>query len=178
MASSGPHLKDTSPRREAILIRRFAPGDERAVKALISQIMNEEFHEARTAYPTDDIENILTSYGGLGEAFFVAVCGDHVVGTVAVKKEDDRVALLRRLFVSGAFRKQQIGLKLIDRILQFCQEVGYEEIIFKTTSAMQAAVKTCQKRGFVPRAKIDLGGTELLKFSLSLRDGHKGTKSK
>ncbi|MBI3306342.1 MAG: GNAT family N-acetyltransferase, partial [Candidatus Omnitrophica bacterium] len=84
---------------------------------------------------------------------------------------DDRVALMRRLFVDAAYRNQQIGMNLIDRVFQFCKEVGYQEIIFKTTSRMEGAAKLCKKRGFLPRAKLNLGAIELLKFSLSLRDG-------
>lgn len=154
-----------------ITIRRFTPADGPSVQALITGIMDQEFRDAKAAYPTDDIQHIESNYGGLGEAFFVAVNGSKVVGTVAIKKEDERVALLRRLFVDASLRKQQLGVKLVDRALKFCDEVGYDEIIFKTTSQMVGAVKLCQKCGFVQRAKIQLGGLELLKFSLPVRSG-------
>lgn len=160
-----------------ITIRRFESGDERAVKDLITHIMNGEFHQEAKAYPVDDLEDIDHAYGGIGEAFFVAQDGKRIIGTVAIKKEDARIALLRRLFVDPAYRNQKIGLKLIDRALQFCYEVGYQEIVFKTASRMESAVKICQKRGFVSRAKLQLGPVELLKFSLSLRDGLKAAKS-
>ena len=153
-----------------ITIRRYEPGDETQVKALVTEIMNSEFHDSSAAYPTDDLENINRVYGGLGEAFFVACDGDKVVGTVGIKKEDDRVALLRRLFVALPYRHQQLGLKLIDRALQFCAEVGYDEVMFKTTSTMKRAIEICRKRGFVQRAKLNLGQVELVKFSLSLRN--------
>lgn len=156
-----------------VTIRRFAAEDGAAVRQLVSDIMDHEFHADKEAYPIDDLLEINRTYGGLGEAFFVAVNGDRVIGSVAVKKEDDRVALMRRLFVAADFRKQQIGLKLIDRVLKFCDEVGYQEVIFRTTSRMEGAAKICQKRGFVQRAKIQMGPMELLKFSLSLRNGVK-----
>ena len=156
-----------------ISIRRFQEGDQKLVHELIHQIMNAEFHEDKDAYPTEDIEDVPKSYGGLGEAFFVALNGDKLIGTVAIKKEDDRVALLRRLFVASDYRKQQIGVRLVDRALQFCDEVGYKEVIFRTTSRMEGAARLCQKRGFVPRAKLQLGAVELLKFALSLRNGLK-----
>ena len=156
-----------------ITIRRFEAGDSPLVKSLVTGIMETEFHDAASAYPTDDIDQIDRTYGGLGEAFFVAVNGEKIVGSVAIKKEDDRIALLRRLFVDPAYRKKQLGVKLIDRALQFCDEVGYREVIFKTTSKMEGANRLCQRCGFVQRAKIQLGGLELLKFSLSLRNGSK-----
>lgn len=159
----------------AVTIRRFENSDGPLVRELISSIMDAEFRDVKAAYPTEDINQIEQSYGGLGEAFFVAVNGSKVIGSVAIKKEDDRIALLRRLFVDPTFRKQQIGIKLIDRALKFCDEVGYKEIVFKTTSQMEGAAKLCQKCGFVQRAKISLGSVELFKFSLSLRNGVKAS---
>ncbi len=161
-----------------ITIRRVTSQDQPQVAQLIHEIMEQEFKEDSPAYPTHDIQNIEKTYGGLGEAFFVAINGTRVVGTAAIKKEDDRVALLRRLFVAPAYRKQRIGLKLIDRALQFCDEMGYQEVVFKTTSRMQAAAKTCQKRGFVQRAKLQLGDVELLKFVCLLPNGHKKINKK
>jgi|SRR3989338_7958545 len=151
-----------------ITIRRFAPEDQSQVVRLIHEIMEQEFKDDRPAYPTQDIESISQTYGRPGEAFFVAVMDHQLVGTAAIKKEDDRVALLRRLFVAAPYRKQDIGLKLIDTALQFCDKMGYQEVVFKTTSRMQAAAKTCQKRGFVQRAKLQLGNVEILKFVCAL----------
>ena len=157
-------------------IRRFQTEDQKPVCDVISGIMNGEFREEKTAYPSDDLAHIPRSYGGLGEAFFVAARNGKIVGTVAVKKEDERVALMRRLFVAPDYRRQQIGLKLIGRALRFCGEMGYQEVVFKTTSRMEGAIKTCEKCGFVPRAKLRLGTLELLKFSLSLKNGLKASQ--
>lgn len=149
-----------------ITIRRFNKDNERAVIDLISGVMSKEFREVASAYPMEDVEYIDKAYGGIGDAFFVAMNdSDKVVGTVAVKKEDGRVALLRRLFVAPTHRNQRIGKKLLDRALEFCREVGYQELIFKTTSKMSGAIELCKKNGFVQRAHIALGPIELLKFS-------------
>lgn len=156
-----------------VTIRRYRAEDQGEVEELINSIMSAEFPQDTAAYPSDDLRDIDATYGGIGEAFFVAADKGKVIGTVAIKKEDDRVALLRRLFVATPYRNQQIGLKLIDRALQFCYEVGYQEVVFRTTSRMERAIKLCTRRGFVPRAKLRLGDIELLKFSLSLKDGVK-----
>lgn len=160
-----------------ITIRRFSPEDEKSVLHLITSIMNEEFKDEKDAYPPADIENIRANYGNLGEAFFVAADKDKIIGTVGIKKEDSRVALMRRLFVSPEYRGRKIGMKLIERVVQFCQEVGYQEIVFKTTSRMAGANEVCQKAGFIQRAKLALGAVELLKFAFSIRDGKVLAKS-
>lgn len=153
-----------------ITIRRWTKEDETAVVELITGIMDQEFHDAKHAYPIEDVECIEKAYGGIGEAFFVAVDDQthKVVGTVAVKKEDGRVALLRRLFVASTHRNQKIGKRLIDRALEFCREIGYEEIVFKTTSKMSGAIDLCRKNGFTQRAHIVLGPIELIKLALGL----------
>jgi len=142
--------------------------------------MDREFHDAKHAYPTEDVECIEKAYGGIGEAFFVAVENQShkIVGTVAIKKEDGRVALLRRLFVAPTHRNLKIGKRLIDRALEFCREVGYEEVVFKTTSRMSGAIELCRKNGFAQRAHIVLGPVELIKLSLSLREAAHAGKGK
>jgi GNAT superfamily N-acetyltransferase len=152
-----------------VTIRRCTQEDEKSVIDLILSVMNKEFREVASAYPTEDVERIEKAYGGIGDAFFVATDHDQVVGTVAIKKEDDRVALLRRLFLGPTHRNQKIGKKLLDRALEFCREVGYQEIMFKTTSKMSGAIELCKKNGFIQRAHIALGPIELLKFSLNVR---------
>lgn len=158
-----------------IAVRRFTPGEEQQICNLINGIMGQEFGADAVAYPTQDIEKLSENYGKPGEAFFVAVDGNQIVGTVGVKKEDERVALMRRLFVSSVYRKKKIGIQLVERALQFAKEVGYSEVVFKTTSKMVKANELCQKCGFIQRAKIVLGPIELFKFSLSLRNGSKST---
>ncbi len=101
-----------------VTIRRWSKADERAVLDLITSVMSQEFKDAVAAYPMEDVERVDTAYGGIGEAFFVAVVDQNkVVGTVAIKKEDDRVALLRRLFVAPTHRNLKIGKKLVERAL-------------------------------------------------------------
>ena len=151
-----------------VQIRRFRESDEQAVRDLIMRIMDLEFPQSKVAYPMNDLLDIPGTYGKSGEAFFVAIKGDSVVGTAAIKREDERTALLRRVFVAPECRRQKIGLTLIDHAVGFCRENGYEEIIFKTSSKMDGAAQLCRKEGFHQRAKLEVGGLELLKFVLLL----------
>ncbi len=152
-----------------IKIRRFQTGDEQSVLELIEKVLTSEFPLEASAYSSEDIQDISNSYGKLGEAFFVAVKNNHIVGTVGIKRDDERTALLRRLFVKAEERKQRLGEKLIDQAVGFAREVGYDELIFKTTSTMKPAVKLGERKGFVPKARINVGPIQLLKFGLNLK---------
>ena len=152
-----------------VTIRKYQPSDQNAVTDLIMSTLNHEFPKDAQAAPLDDLNNIMSSYGGLGESFFVALSNGKLVGTVGIKQEDGRTAFLRRLFVASGFRRNRIGSELVDRAIEFCREVGYDEIIFKTTSTMDKAVRLCEKKGFIPKAKLELGPVQLLKFALFLK---------
>ncbi len=152
-----------------ITIRKCHESDQKAVKDLIIRIIKEEFPKESPAFPIEDLNEINHSYGKLGEAFFVASENSSIIGTVAIKQEDERTALLRRLFVDKAYRRKKIGSQLIDRAIEFCREVGYEELIFKTTSTMSHAIRLCEAKGFVPRARLDIGPVQLVKFTLYLK---------
>ena len=67
-------------------------------------------------------------------------------------------------------------MTILERALEFCREVGYEEIVFKTTSKMSGAIELCKRNGFVQRAHIALGPIELLKFSLNVGAAHSPQK--
>ena len=153
-----------------VTIRKCHESDQKAAKELIANILKEEFPKESTAFPIEDLNNINHSYGKLGEAFFVASENGSIIGTVAIKQEDERTALLRRLFVDTTFRRKKIGSQLIDRAIDFCREVGYDELIFKTTSTMSHAIRLCEAKGFVPRARLDLGPVQLVKFTLFLKN--------
>ena len=152
-----------------ITIRKCQSNDEEAARELIVETLHQEFPKDIQTLPLEDLDDISSSYGKLGEAFFIALSNGKVVGTVAIKREDERTAFLRRLFVSPDFRRKRIGSDLIERAIEFCREVGYDEIIFKTTSAMDRAVSLCEKKGFVPKTKLEVGPVHLLKYALFLK---------
>ena len=152
-----------------VTIRKCHENDQTAAKDLIIRILNEEFSKESPAFPIEDLSDINRFYGKLGEAFFIASDNGVIIGTVAIKQEDERTALLRRLFVDMTYRRKKIGSQLIDRAIDFCREVGYEELIFKTTSTMSHAIRLCEGKGFIPRARLDIGPVQLVKFTLYLK---------
>ncbi|MBI4430885.1 MAG: GNAT family N-acetyltransferase [Candidatus Omnitrophica bacterium] len=152
-------------------IRKFRPQDAAEIRSLISSIMEREFPGDAEAYPTDDLEDISRHYGHIGEAFFVAENDNgHIVGTIAIKRDDERHALLRRFFVLPEYRGKSVGKKLLQHLIDFCREVGYQEIVVKTTTNMKRAIKVCRDHGFAEKARVDLGGIKLCKLALFLRE--------
>jgi GNAT superfamily N-acetyltransferase len=153
----------------SVAIQRCEEGQTESAKQVIQSVLTNEFATQPSTYSSDDLNDLLGSYGKLGEAFFVATSGGKVIGTVGVKREDDRTAFLRRLFVLPEYRGKQVGRKLIERAIEFCREVGYQELVFKTTSVMESAIRLCEKNGFVLRGHIELGPIRLLKYVFNVK---------
>ena len=153
-----------------IEIRKFQKQDAQEVKRLIEGIMHAEFADVLGAFPANDLENLSDYYGKAGEAFFVALSGSKIVGSIGVKKEDDRAALIRRIFVFPDFRGRQIGRHLLEKAISFCKEVGYQEVIFKSTSKMKDAIKLFEDNGFHEKVHLKLGNTDLYKLTYFIRE--------
>jgi len=152
-----------------IKIRKFKKEDQAQVYKLIMSILKKEFPLEQQTYSPIDLNDIQTNYGGKKDIFLVAVIGNSVVGTIAIKEDDKNTALLRRIFVSSEFRGIGLGHKLIVRAIEFCEEKQYRLINFCTTDRMKAANTLCQKNGFKRRACMALGTVKLLKFTRRLR---------
>ena len=153
-----------------IKLRSFKNADKPQVIKLINSILKKEFSIPKETYSDFDINNIKDIYGGKRDLFLVAVIGNSVIGTIAIKEDDKNCALLRRVFVSPEFRGIGLGKKLIVKAVEFCENNDYSVINFCSTDKMQAANELCKKNGFKRRACMTLGVNKLLKFTRRLRN--------
>jgi len=96
----------------------------------------------------NDLQKIPEFYGGKGR-FWVALDGDRVVGSVAVREYKDKTAKLRRMFVQKEYRGTGLGQKLLDTAIQFVQENGYTTITLNTHTNMKRAHHFYEKNKFI-----------------------------
>lgn len=153
-----------------IKLRKYKETDKPQVVQLINSILKKEFSISKDAYSDFDINNISKVYGGKRDLFLVAILGNSVVGTIAIKEDDKNCALLRRIFVSSEFRGIGLGKKLILKAIEFCEKNNYSVINFCSTDKMRAANELCKKNGFSRRACMTLGINKLLKFTRRIRN--------
>jgi N-acetylglutamate synthase-like GNAT family acetyltransferase len=131
-----------------VLIRKICPRDTPQVKQLIRGILDKEFLSERQAYAGSDLDDPACYYAGPKDIFLVAEKDGAIIGTVAIKEGAPDTALLRRIFLNKAFRGNGYGAKLLQKALAFCFEQHYQNVIFRGTDTMQAALKLCLKEGF------------------------------
>ena len=148
-------------------IRPIQSKDQKKVKELISGILSKEFEFGHKAYPYGDLDSLEKVYGGKREQFFVIEDKGAIAGTVGIKEESKKTAIIRRLFVSHSSRKKGFGGILIDRALDFCKEKGYHEAVFHAATTMKSAIKLCGSRDFKEKENIISGGIDIIKFLIT-----------
>ena len=80
---------------------------------------------------------------------FLAYSGETLVGCIALRKLEDGVCEMKRLFVKEDFRGQKIGIALIEKLLEEAQIIGYKKIQLDTfPPKMAKAVSLYESYGF------------------------------
>lgn len=80
---------------------------------------------------------------------FLAYSDEDLAGCIAMRKLDDGICEMKRLFVRDTFRGQKIGNKLIGKIIDEARGVGYSKMRLDTYPAkMGKAVDLYRSYGF------------------------------
>ena len=150
------------------MIRPSQAVDARQIVELVSGILGKEFPQDAGAYPMEDLEKIAEHYHGAGCTFLVAEDERKIVGTCGVKREDAKTAILRRFFVDPSCRGKGVGTRLLKEALEFCKAQGFREVIIRTSSRMEQAIRLCSSLGFKEQGRWTLGGVTLVRYHLKL----------
>lgn len=79
----------------------------------------------------------------------LAYSDESLAGCIALRKLDDGICEMKRLFVRGQFRGQAIGIKLIEKLIADAREIGYKKMRLDTYPAKMAkAVSLYESHGF------------------------------
>ena len=78
---------------------------------------------------------------------------DKLAGCIALRKLEDNICEMKRLFVRNRFRGARIGVLLIERLIADAREIGYQKMRLDTfPPKMGKAVKLYESHGFRPIA--------------------------
>lgn len=89
-------------------------------------------------------------YAPPGGELLLAKRGDHVLGCIALKPLEPKVAEIKRLFVRPQARGKGVGKALVEAAITTASKAGYGEIKLDTLAEMQAAIALYKAAGFAP----------------------------
>ena len=97
----------------------------------------------------DELRHLPGKYAEPAGKLLVAYVDGELAGCIALRKLDEDVCEMKRLFVRDGFRGQQIGVQLIERLIADARETGYKQMRLDTyTAKMGKAVKLYESHGF------------------------------
>jgi putative acetyltransferase len=79
----------------------------------------------------------------------LAYTDESLAGCIALRKLEDGISEMKRLYVRDEFRGQKIGVELIERLIDDAREIGYKIMRLDTYPAkMSKAVSLYESHGF------------------------------
>jgi DNA-binding MarR family transcriptional regulator/GNAT superfamily N-acetyltransferase len=141
---------DARPRVRTVVLRPPAPGDLGWVLQRHGAVYAAEYgwNSEFEAYVARIIADYLTDTDPRRAAGWVAELDGVPAGFVCCVPEDDRTARLRLLLVESWARGLGIGGRLVDEVLRFARQAGYERIVLSTVSVLASARRIYQQTGF------------------------------
>jgi DNA-binding MarR family transcriptional regulator/GNAT superfamily N-acetyltransferase len=146
----GEEGADAPPRARTVVLRPPGPGDLGWVLQRHGAIYAAEYNwnSEFEAYVARIITDYMTARDPQRSAGWIAELDGVPAGFVCCVPEDEAVARLRLLLVEDWARGLGIGGRLVDEVLRFARQAGYERIVLSTVSVLASARRIYQRAGF------------------------------
>jgi len=138
---------------------RFAPDEWAVAKRLVYRVAHAIFNETRpleemiahydSRGTLDDMEDIQKNYFENGGVFLVTTENDQIIGTGAIRKLDDDMCELKRLWLLTEYHGRGLGYRMMQELLTIARERGYKRMRLETDAvAQRRAVEFYKRIGF------------------------------
>src|SRR5882724_11411654 len=134
-----------------IIIRPFLPGYQHQVETLILQIQRDEFGIDITLNDQPDLLNIAEFYQSKQGNFWCAVNSyEEIVGTIALIDIENRLGVIRKMFVRKDFRGKEINVAkdLLNVLENWAKTRQFTRLYLGTVDKLKAAQKFYFKNGY------------------------------
>jgi len=117
-----------------------------------------------------EVAELPGAYAEPSGRLLLAYCEGRLAGCGALKRADDRVCEMKRLFVRSEFRGRGIGKKLARALAEEATSAGYTDIRLDTLPTMTEAIALYRSIGFeltAPYRKLPVAGALFMQASLA-----------
>ncbi len=130
-----------------IIVSKYIPPDQKGVKQVVLNGFKDYGFEYQKKWDSD-LEDPKKYYIDQGGMFFVLKENSKIIGTVAIIKKGDKVAELKRLYVTKGYQGKGYGSLLLDTAIKYCKNNDYTKLEFETNKKFTKAHLLYQRRGF------------------------------
>ena len=95
-----------------------------------------------------DVDNFQQEYVDNRGLLLVVMDDKKLVGTGAIKKLEENIAELKRLWLIEEYHGQRIGYQVVSQLLDFARAHGYEKVRLQTSQKQERAVRFYKQFGF------------------------------
>jgi len=144
----------------------IAPADDLTI---VRELITEYANSLGVDLSFQDLDHELSTLESFYELILLARDADRAAGCVALRRIDDEICEMKRLYVRPAFRGINLGRELATRIVDAARERGYKRMRLDTLPSMTAAIPLYYALGFVeiePYRFNPIAGTRFLELKL------------
>lgn len=142
-----------------IEIHRIKPDEWLAAKRVVYRVAQAVFNDPRpleesiayyeSRHELKDMDDIQKSYFENGGIFLVMTDDDQFICTGAIRKLEEGVCELKRLWLLTEYHGRGLGYRMLEELLTFAREAAYKRIRLETDpNAQSQAVSFYKKIGF------------------------------
>lgn len=103
----------------------------------------------------DELEHLPEKYGSPEGAIYILVVDGEDIGCIALRKIDDMVCEVKRVFLQMAYRGKGLGRLMMEQVIDDARQAGYREMVLDTLPIMTGACGLYDRMGFVPTEKYN-----------------------
>ena len=155
---------------QQLIFTHLRPEQVAEAKRVIYTVAHELYHERDTleesiayyeaALTLKDVEDFQHSYVENGGVFLVITDIERIIGTGALRRLEDTVGEIKRLWLLPEYHGRGLGYRMMTRLLAFAREQGYAKVRLETSSSYQRrAYQFYRRLGFyeIPRLSDEPG---------------------
>lgn len=137
MCADGPRIEAEDPR---------SPRAQRDLEAYVREVREAAgLTELEVSGGLADVHGFLPDHGG---AFFIVNDGADAIGCVGLRKWEDGIGEIKRMWVAPAARGQGLGTLMLEQVERTARDLGYHRLVLDTNSALTAALRFYAGNGF------------------------------
>lgn len=103
----------------------------------------------------DELEHLQEKYGAPEGAIYILTADGADIGCIALRKIDDVVCEVKRVFLQIDYRGRGLGKLMMERVIEDARCAGYREMVLDTLPIMTEACGLYDRMGFLPTEKYN-----------------------